>query len=58
MNGVSPHTEFKPKSAIVDGEECYTFTVKNIPISVLNAWGHIIFNIPNTKVVMNIAPYE
>ena len=59
MNWVRPQTlEFKPRSAIVDGEECYTFTVKNFPITVLNAWGHKIFNIPNTKVVMNLAPYE
>lgn len=59
MNWVSPHTvEFKPRSAVVDGEECFTFTVKNFPISVLNAWGYKIFNIPNTKIVMNLEPYE
>ena len=59
MNWVCPHTvEFKPQSAVVDGEECFTFTVKNFPISVLNAWGYRIFNIPNTKVVMNLAPYD
>ena len=59
MNWVCPHTvEFKPQSALVDGEECFTFTVKNFPISVLNAWGYRIFNIPNTKIVMNLAPYD
>ena len=59
MNWVCPHTvEFRPRSAVVDGEECYTFTVKNFPITVLNAWGYKIFNIPNTKIVMNLAPYE
>lgn len=59
MNWVCPHNiEFKPRSALVDGEECFTFTVKNFPISVLNAWGYKIFNIPNTKIVMNLAPYE
>ncbi len=59
MSWVCPHTvEFKPRSAIVDGEECYTFTVKNFPITVLNAWGYRIFNIPGTKVVMNLSPYE
>ena len=59
MNWVCPHTvEFKPRSTLVDGEECFTFTVKNFPVSVLNAWGYKIFNIPNTKVVMNLAPYE
>ena len=50
--------EFKPRSTVIDGEECYIFTVKNFPISVLNAWGYRIFNIPNTKVVMNLAPFE
>ena len=59
MNWVCPHNiEFKPRSALVDGDECFTFTVKNFPISVLNAWGYKIFNIPNTKVVMNLDPYE
>ncbi|MBQ9448859.1 MAG: DUF87 domain-containing protein [Acholeplasmatales bacterium] len=59
MNWVCPHTvEFKPRSTLVDGEECFTFSVKNFPVSVLNAWGYKIFNIPNTKIVMNLAPYE
>ena len=59
MSWVTPQNiEFKPRSTIVDGEECYIFTVKNFPISVLNAWGYRIFNIPNTKVVMNLAPFE
>ena len=59
MNWVCPHTvEFKPRSSIIDGEESFTFTVKNFPISVINAWGYKIFNIPNTKIVMNLSPYE
>lgn len=59
MSWIYPQTiEFKPRSTIIDGEECYIFTVKNFPISVLNAWGYRIFNIPNTKVVMNLAPFE
>ena len=59
MSWVYPQViDFKPNSTIVDGEECYNFTVKNFPISVLNAWGYKIFNIPNTKVVMNLAPFE
>ena len=59
MSWIYPQNiEFKPRSTIIDGEECYIFTVKNFPISVLNAWGYRIFNIPNTKVVMNIAPFE
>ena len=59
MQWVIPHNvEFRPKRALVDGESCSTFTVKNFPVTVLNAWGYRIFNIPNTKVVMNLEPYE
>ncbi len=59
MQWIKPQQiEFKPNSAVVDGEECYTFTVKNLPISVMNAWGYKIFNIPDTKVVMNLTQYE
>ena len=59
MSWIYPQTiEFKPNATIVDGEECYIFSVKNFPISVLNAWGYKIFNIPNTKVVMNLVPFE
>lgn len=59
INWIYPQNiEFRPRSTIIDGEECYIFTVKNFPISVLNAWGYRIFNIPNTKVVMNLAPFE
>ena len=59
MSWIYPQSvEFKPRSTIVDGEECFTFTVKNFPISVMNAWGYKIFNIPNTKVVMNLVPFE
>ena len=59
MSWIYPQNiEFKPRSTIIDGEECYIFSVRNFPISVLNAWGYRIFNIPNTKVVMNLAPFE
>ena len=59
MQWIKPQEiDFKPKSAVVDGEECFTFTVKNLPISVLNAWGYRIFNVPNTKVVMNLTQFE
>ena len=59
MSWIYPqNVEFKPRSTLVDGEECYTLSVKNFPITVLNAWGYKIFNIPNTKVVMNLEPFE
>ncbi|MCQ2399877.1 MAG: hypothetical protein MJ072_05175, partial [Clostridia bacterium] len=49
---------FTQKSAIVDGTECFNYTVRNFPLSVVNAWGYQIFNIDDTKVVMNLEPYE
>lgn len=59
INWIKPQDiEFKPKSAVIDGEECFNYTVNNLPISVLNAWGYKIFNIPNTKVVMNLSQFE
>ena len=59
MQWIKPQViEFKPRSAVVDGEECFTYTVKNLPVTVLNAWGYKIFNVPNTKVVMNLTFFE
>ena len=59
FNWIIPHdVEFKTSSHLVDGRECFSFTVKNFPLSVMNAWGYKIFNIPNTKVVMNLEPFE
>jgi len=50
--------KFTAKSTIVDGLESYTYTVCGYPLNVLNAWGYQLFNIPDTKVVMNLEPYE
>ena len=59
MQWIKPQEiEFKPTSAIIDGEECFTYTVKDLPVTVFNAWGYKIFNIPNTKVVMNLTQFE
>ena len=59
MTWVKPtEVKFGPKSAFVDGVETFNYTVRNFPLSVLNAWGYQMFNIEDTKVVMNIDPYE
>ena len=59
LKWIIPNTvEFGPLSTRIDGRESFTFTVKNFPVAVLNAWGHKIFNIPNSKVIMNLEPYE
>ncbi len=49
---------FTPKSAYIDGVETFNYSVRNFPLSVLNAWGYQMFNIEDTKVVMNIESYE
>lgn len=59
FNWIIPHdVEFKTSTTRVDGREQCSFTVKNFPLDVMNAWGYRIFNIPNTKVVMNLEPFE
>lgn len=59
LNWIMPkEIRFNQKSALVDGVECFNYTVKGFPLSVPNAWGYQLFNIENTKVVMNIEPFE
>jgi hypothetical protein len=59
LSWVKPtEVRFTPKSAFVDGVETFNYTVRNFPLAVLNAWGYQMFNIEDTKVVMNIEPYE
>ena len=59
MSWVKPtEVKFGPKSAFIDGIETFNYTVRNFPLAVLNAWGYQMFNIEDTKVVMNIEPYE
>ncbi len=54
-----PHSiRFTTKNTIVDDVKTYNFSVKGYPLYVLNAWGYKMFNIENTKVVMNLEPYE
>jgi hypothetical protein len=56
---VIPHSiNFTSKTTEIDGVETLNFTIKNYPLNVLNAWGYKLFNIDNTKVVMNLEPYE
>ncbi len=42
----------------IDGKECAVYTIRDYPLAVGNAWGYQLFNIPGTKVVMNIQPIE
>ncbi|MCL2061511.1 MAG: DUF87 domain-containing protein [Firmicutes bacterium] len=50
--------KFTANSAEVDGVYSCTFTVWDYPMAVTNAWGAGIFNIDNTKVVLNIKPVD
>ena len=54
-----PHDiRFTTKNTFIDGNLTYNLTVRGYPLYVLNAWGYKMFNINDTKVVMNIEPYE
>ncbi len=56
---IIPHdVRMTTKNVFVDGVKTYNFTVKGYPLYVLNAWGYKMFNIENTKVVLNFEPYE
>lgn len=56
---IIPHdVKFTPKCTLIDGKETYNFTLRGYPLNVYNAWGYQLFNIPGTKVVMNLEPYE
>lgn len=50
--------EFTASTVKVDGIESFTYTVQSFPLAVQNAYGYRIFNIPDTKVVMNVEPFE
>ena len=59
ISWIIPHTlKFSTKNTYIDNVKTYNFTVKGYPLYVLNAWGYKMFNIENTKVVMNLEPYE
>ncbi len=50
--------EFKLMQTVIDGMESVTYTVRDYPLAVKNAWGYKLFNIEGTKVVMNMKPIE
>lgn len=50
--------EFSSRMVKYDGLITHTFRVYDYPIAVTNAWGHKLFNIPNTRVVMKFKPVD
>jgi hypothetical protein len=43
---------------VADGVQTFTYALSDYPLSVGNAWGADIFDIPGTKVVMNVMPVD
>jgi len=50
--------KFKTWSYEVDDTFAFGYTVSDYPLTVTNAWGAGLFNIDNTKVVLNIRPVD
>ncbi len=49
---------FRLADYTTDGKYAFTYAVRDYPLSVGNAWGADLFDIDNTRVVMNIRPIE
>ncbi len=59
LDYITPDTvDFKMGKVIVDGREATIYTVRDYPLTVMNAWGFQAFNIEGTKVTMNLIPIE
>ena len=56
---IRPHDiRFRLADYTTDGKYAFTYAISDYPLSVGNAWGADIFNIDNTRVVMNIRPVD
>jgi hypothetical protein len=49
---------FKTFNYEVDDIYAFTYAISDYPLQVSNAWGAALFNIDNTKVVLNIKPID
>lgn len=59
LEHIRPHdVKFGMKDCVSDGKYSFTFAVADYPLQVGNAWGAELFNIENTKAVMNIRPVD
>lgn len=50
--------EIKARQVVYDGLITHNFRVTNYPMTVANAWGHTMFNIPGTRAVMKLKPVD
>jgi len=59
LNFVKPNkVKFKTWAYEIDDTFAFNYTVSDYPLTVGNAWGAGLFNIDNTKVVLNIRPVD
>lgn len=50
--------QFRLADFTTDGKYAFTYALRDYPLSVGNAWGADLFDIPDTKTVLNIRPVE
>ena len=59
MDWILPDTiEFASRTIRYDNIYTHTFRLTDYPMLVGNAWGHQLFNMPGTRVVMKMKPVE
>lgn len=59
IDWIKPHSiAFKSLRYKIDDVDCFTYAIGDYPRAVGNAWGARLFDIDNTKVVMQIRPVE
>lgn len=52
------NVKFNFADFVADGKYSFTFAAADYPLSVGNAWGADLFNVDNTKAVLNIRPVD
>lgn len=59
LDFIRPHdVQFRLADFTTDGKYAFTYAIRDYPLSVGNAWGADLFDIPDTKTVLNIRPIE
>lgn len=59
LDYIRPHdVQFRLADHTIDGKYSFTYAISDYPLAVGNAWGANLFDIPNTKAVLNIRPVD
>ncbi len=59
MDWILPETiDFNTRTVVYDGLYTHNLRVRDYPMMVYNAWGHQMFNMPGTRVVLKMKPIE